>query len=70
MILGRSPNLVIGAATAIYGVVSVFHLGGFSPTPEQTGVVVTAIGAVVALIANSAGIQIAAGEAAKDRASK
>lgn len=68
LIFGRSPNLVIGAASAIYGVLAIFHVGGFSPTADQTTYVTAAIGAVVALIANSGSIQAAAGDAAKARA--
>lgn len=67
MILGRSPNLVIGFATALIGAAALFHLGGFDPTSEQTAGLLGLVGAAVALIANTASIQIAAGQAAAAR---
>ena len=68
MILDRSPNLVLGAVTAFINalqLLAVIHLDA----AQIAGLNVLA-GAIVALIANSAGIQIAAGEAAKDRAGR
>ena len=67
-VFGRSPNLVVGALSALYGVVSIFHVGGFTPTADQTNYVIIAIGALVGLIANTGSISIAAGQAAADRA--
>lgn len=67
-IFGRSPNLVVGAVSAIYGVLSVFHIGGFTPTADQNGVVTIAIGAIVAVIAGNASVAIASGQAAVNRA--
>lgn len=66
MILGRSPNLVLGAFTALFNVVV---LSGTLPglTPELVAAVNIAAGAIIALIANTASIQIAAGDAAKAR---
>ena len=68
MILGRSPNLVLGAVTALINalqLLAIIHLDA----GQIAGLNVLA-GAIVALIANSASIQIAAGEAAKTRASR
>ena len=59
MILGRSPNLWIGAIVAIYGLADAFNVGGFNPTQVQNGVFAVAVGAIVALIANSASIAAA-----------
>ena len=59
MILGRSPNLWVGAILAIYGLADVFNIGGFAPTVQQNGVFAIAVGAVVALVANSASIAAA-----------
>lgn len=70
LIFGRSPNLVLGALLAVYGVVGSFHVFGFAPTADQTGQVVIAFGAIVALIANTSAVQIAAGKAATARAAK
>lgn len=67
LILGRSPNLVLGFLVALYNVVAIAHLGGFAPTPELTAAVNILLGAAVALIANTASIQVAAGDAAKAR---
>jgi hypothetical protein len=66
LILGRSPNLWLGAVTAIWGViVAVEHID-----PVIAGLVITAAGAIVALIAGSDSIQIAAGNAAQVRQGK
>jgi hypothetical protein len=67
LIFGRSPNLILGALTAIFNVLTVFHVGGFDPTVEQISVVNVALGAIVALIANSDNIMVAAGKAAAIR---
>ena len=67
MILGRSPNLILGLVSAALGVVTTFHVGGFAPTTEQTGILLAFFGAVVAVIATTASIQIAAGNAAASR---
>ena len=69
MIFGRSPNLVLGAFTALFNVVVLSHLGGFDPTPELIAAVNIAAGAIIALVANTASIQIAAGQAAAERTS-
>jgi hypothetical protein len=68
MILGRSPNLVLGAVTALLNalqLLAIVHLD-----PEQIAGLNVLAGAVVALVANSTSIQIAAAEAAKARASR
>ena len=66
LILGRSPNLWLGAFVAIFAVVS--RIAEISP--ETTALVTAAAGAVIALVAGSDRVQIAAGEAAKDRATR
>ena len=53
VILGRSPNLWIGAITALYGLADGFHVAGFAPTDLQNGLFAVAVGAIVALVANS-----------------
>lgn len=71
LIFGRSPNLVLGAFTAIFNVVVlVLQSQGTQVTPELVAAVNIAAGAIVALIANTGSVQIAAGEAAKSRASQ
>lgn len=70
MILGRSPNLILGAFTAIFNVVVLAHVGGFNPTPELIAAVNIAAGAIIAVVANTPSIQIAAGDAARERTSK
>lgn len=67
LIFGRSPNLVLGALTAVFNVFVVAHIGGFAPTPETIAAVNIALGAVIALIANNGNIQQAAGKAAAAR---
>ena len=67
MILGRSPNLILGAFTAIFNVIVLSNVVVF--TPEIVAAVNIAAGAVIALIANTASIQIAAGDAAAARRS-
>lgn len=69
LILGRSPNLVLGAATALFNVVVVLQVGGFNPTAEQISAVNVLLAALVALIANSDTISAAAGKAAVSRQS-
>ena len=66
MILGRSPNLILGAFTALFNVVV---LAKVFPdiTPELVAAINIAAGAIVVLIANTASIQIAAGDAAAAR---
>lgn len=67
LIFGRSPNLVLGAGTAIFNTVVVFHIGGFDPTPDQVAVVNVMFGAIIALISNTSSVAIAAGRAAVAR---
>ncbi len=67
LVFGRSPNLVLGFLTAAWNVVVIAHVGGFNPTPELIAGVNILLGAFVALIANTASIQIAAADAAKAR---
>lgn len=67
LIFGRSPNLVLGALTAVFNVLVVAHIGGFNPTPETIAAVNVALGAIIALVANTSSIQVAAGNAAKSR---
>ena len=64
LILGRSPNLWLGAINAIWGIAVVVA----NISPIVAGLVVVAIGAVVSLIAGSDSIQIASGNAAQARA--
>lgn len=69
LILGRSPNLVIGTFTALLNVaVLVLAANGTTVTPELVAALNIAAGAIVALIANTSSIQVAAGDAAKARA--
>jgi len=68
LIFGRSPNLVLGALTALFNVGVAFHVNGFAPDVEQIAVVNLALGSLVALVANSASTAIAAGAAATMRA--
>lgn len=70
MILGRSPNLILGFLTALFNLAVVFQPFGFVPTMEQIAAVNVALGAAVAVIANSATISIAAGNAAAARRNK
>lgn len=68
LIFGRSPNLILGAFAAILGALnglSVTHLDG-----TQMGLVTAAVGGVIAVVANTASIQQAAGKAAAARAAK
>lgn len=67
LIFGRSPNLVLGAFTALFNVIVLSKVLGPGLTPELVAAVNIAAGAVIALIANAASIQVAAGEAAKAR---
>ncbi len=67
LILGRSPNLVLGAFTALFNVVVLSNV--FTLTPELVAAVNIAAGAIIALIANTTSIQVAAGDAAKARQS-
>lgn len=69
LIFGRSPNLILGAVTAIFNVVVVFHVGGFDPDTNQIAVTNVAFGAIIALVANSNTISQAAGAAARIRSS-
>jgi hypothetical protein len=68
MILGRSPNLVLGAVTALLNALQL--IGTLQLNPEQIAGLNVLAGAVVALVANTASIQIAAGNAAKARAGR
>lgn len=66
LILGRSPNLWLGAFTAIWGVATlVLHID-----PQIAAAVTVAAGAVITLVAGTDSIQIASGNAAAARASK
>lgn len=67
LVFGRSPNLILGAVTAIFNVVVAFRVLGFAPTVDQIAVVNIAFGAIIAAIANDAGTQIKAGVAAATR---
>lgn len=67
LVFGRSPNLILGAVTAIFNVIVVFHILGFNPDATQIAVTNVAFGAIIALIANTASIQVAAGIAASNR---
>jgi hypothetical protein len=68
VILGRSPNLVLGAATALLNALQL--LGILQLELDQIAGFNVLAGAVVALVANTASIQIAAGHAAKARAER
>jgi hypothetical protein len=68
MILGRSPNLVLGAVTALLNALQL--LGILQLETEQIAALNVLAGAIVALVANTASIQIAAGQAAKARAGR
>lgn len=64
-ILGRSPNLILGAITAFLNalvLLGVLHLDG-----AQLAGVNTAAGALILVIANDTSTQIAAGRAAETR---
>jgi hypothetical protein len=61
MILGRSPNIVLGFLTAAFNAIVIFHLNGFAPTVEQTAAVNVLLGAGVLLIANTSELAVAAG---------
>jgi hypothetical protein len=66
LILGRSPNLWLGAFTAIWSVaVIVFKLD-----PTVAAAVTAAAGAIITLVAGTDSIQIAAGNAAQARQGK
>ena len=67
LVLGRSPNLALGAITAIFNVVVAFHVLGFNPDVGQITTVNLAFGALIAFVANQDSITTAAGEAAKAR---
>jgi hypothetical protein len=67
VIVGRSPNLIVGLLGGLFNVVVAFQVAGFSPSTEQIGVVNAFILALVAAIANTTNIQIAAGKAAAER---
>lgn len=61
MILGRSPNLILGFLTAAFNAVVVFHVYGFAPTLDQITIVNVLLGAAVALVANVPELAITAG---------
>lgn len=67
LIFGRSPNLVLGACTAVFNTAVVFHIFGFNPDAAQIGTVNVMFGAIIALIANSDAITVVAGNAARTR---
>jgi len=52
-ILGRSPNLWLGAVTALFNLAVVYHVLGFSPDATQIGATNIFFGVIIALIANS-----------------
>ena len=68
LILGRSPNLILGALTAVFNVFVIAHVP-YIWDPAVVAAINIAAGAVITLIANSATIQVAAGDAAKARQS-
>ena len=70
LIFGRSPNLVLALLSAAFNILVSFEVGGFVPTPEQVAQVNVFLFALVAFIANSDTIVIAAGNAARTRALK
>jgi hypothetical protein len=70
VIFGRSPNLLLALAGAIFNTVLVFHVGGFDPTAEQIGSVNVLLLAAVAFIANTDSITRAAGDVAHSRLRK
>lgn len=67
LVAGRSPSLILAAATAVFNVVVGFHVAGFNPTVEQVGLVNIALAAIIAVIANSDSIALAAGREAHNR---
>ena len=67
LIFGRSPNLILGAVTAVFNVFVIYHVGGFTPTTDQISVTNVALGAIIALVANSDTITTAAAKAAANR---
>ncbi len=70
LILGRSPNLVLGFLLAVWNVIVLaLHSQGTDLDATLVAGVNILIGAFVALIANTSSIQVAAGEAAKARQS-
>lgn len=69
LILGRSPNALIGAFAAVFNVFVVAHLP-LAWDPAVVGAINAAFGTVVLLIATNTSIQVAAGNAAADRAAK
>lgn len=68
LIFGRSPNLLLALLSASFNIVVSFSVFGFAPTPEQVAQVNVFLFALVAFIANSDTIVIAAGNAARTRA--
>jgi hypothetical protein len=67
LILGRSPNLVVGVIIAVVGLLELIFPTAITQ-PIGAGIIVLG-GAIVALIANTTSIQVAAGDAAKARQS-
>jgi hypothetical protein len=63
LILGRSPNLWLGAFTAIWSVAVII----FKLDPTVAAAVTAAAGAIITLVAGTDSIQIAAGNAAQAR---
>ncbi len=68
LILGRSPNLILGALTAVFNVFVIAHIP-YVWDPAVVAAVNIAAGAVITLIANTGSIAVAAGDAAKARQS-
>lgn len=66
LIFGRSPNLVLGALTAVFNVFVIAHVP-YVWDPATVGAINIAAGAVIALVANTTSIQVAAGNAAAAR---
>jgi hypothetical protein len=69
LIFGRSPNLILGAFTAIFNVAVLISAQLDYPiTGEIVAAVNAAAGALILVVAGNSGIQIASGAAATARA--
>ena len=66
LILGRSPNLILGALTAVFNVFVIANLP-YVWDPAVVAAVNIAAAAVITLIAGSDSVQVAAGRAAAAR---
>lgn len=67
LIFGRSPNLLLSLLSGAFNLVVVFQINGFAPTVEQIAQVNAFLFALVAFIANSDTLVIAAGNEARRR---